>query len=654
MSGTDGGPVRFDSLELHNYRVYRQADFRFPASGSHDLHIVVGHGGCGKTNLMNAMSWCLYNQERYVPSQSEGLPIVHQLEGKGSADPSLPVVIKLTTSRQDPNSTTRLTDTFVRTQANGASSFKHQQIRDRELVLTEEGDKASRHVNTLIPREMKSYYFFDGEKIQDFLFNQAASNVEPALSYLSRIRLLQTTVDHLTGLQTDLQRQIGRNNPDMLKLVDQKDHDSEELRNLKSELERQEKERDAAREERDRYDKLLHTQGGATDLPDRQTRLESQRDDLNARVRAAEAAYRLALYRFAGHVFAETAMTTFETLVADKEGKNELPPPVEPSLLQRLLDSGKCICGRSLNDEPGARESLEAMMQRVRDISHLGAVVEPIRQHVSFVEQQLQREPDDVRALRQTWTDLRRDRNKVVDDLADVDSELQRIDIGQVRLSQKNRQEQQDLYDTYGTDIAKTKLEIQDIEKRLAEEEKQIDLAQAKQLTAESQKAKLKVVNSAIAIARDVLSERNSMVRTYVSERFDEVFHQMMWQKDLYSQAFLDDSYRVHVLHAGGGEALATMSESEKEAAALAFILALHEVSGYQGPLVVDFPFGRTTGKMTDQIAEIIKSLSMDRQVILLMTDTEFEATRSILQPCTASVCTLARQDGETIVEATA
>jgi len=654
MSGVDGGPVRFDSIELRNYRVYRQAAFRFPDSGTHDLHIVVGHGGCGKTNLMNAMSWCLYNQERYTPSQSEGLPIVHQSEDKGSANVSSPVMVKLTASRQDPNSTTRLTDTFIRTQTDGASSFRHQQIRDRELVLTEEADKASRHVNTLIPREMESYYFFDGEKIQDFLFNQAASNVEPALSYLSRIRLLQTTVDHLTRLQTDLQRQIGKNNPDMLKLVDQKDCDSEELRTLKSDLERQEKEREAAREERDRYDKLLHTQGGVTDLPDRQTKLEFQRDDLNARVKTAEASYRFALYRMAGHVFAEPAMIRFDALVSDKEGKNELPPPVEPSLLQRLLDNGTCICGRSLNDEPGARENLETMMQRVKDISHLGAVVEPIRQHVSFVEQQLQREPDDVRTLRQTWADLRRDRNKVVDELADVDRELQQIDVEQVRLAQKNRQEQQDFYDKYGTDIAKTKLEIQDVEKRLAEEEKQIDAAQAKQLTAASQKAKLTVVNSAIAIAKDVLSERNSMVRTYVSERFDEVFHQMMWQKDLYSHAYLDDSYRVHVLHAGGGEALATMSESEKEAAALAFILALHEVSGYQGPLVVDFPFGRTTGKMTEQIAEIIKSLSMDRQVILLMTDTEFEATRSILQPCTASVCALERQDGETIVEASA
>jgi DNA sulfur modification protein DndD len=654
MSGSDNGSVRFDSLRLSNYRVYREAQFVFPGGSAHDLHAVVGHGGCGKTNLMNAMSWCLYGKERYVPSKSEGLPIGYRPLGGTVSGSSPSVNVELKTSRRDPNSSVVIVDSFTRSQGGGDSGFGHFQVRDGEVVLTNDSERASREVNKLIPSEMSWYYFFDGEKIQDFLFGQATSNVEPALSYLSRIRLLQTTMDHLTSLQTDLQRQFARNNPAMLSLVDEKDRDSEQLKNLKSRLDGLERERGIAREERDRYDQLLHSQGGAADLPERQTKLEAQKTALEGRVKTGESAYRSALYRVAGHVFVQPAMSRFDALVAEKEGRNELPPPVEPSLLERILSEGTCISGRRLDRDVGCREGLEALLRQVKDVSDLGSAVGPIRQHVSFVERLLEREPHEVRTLRKSWTDLRQDLEDVSRELVNVKLELLQVDVDQIRQAQKNRQVQQELYDKYANEIAGSKAEIQPLEKRLEEHERAIDIAQKKEVALEGCKARLAVVNSAIDIAREVLNQRTEMVRSYVSERFGEAFQEMMWQKNLYSSAFLDESYRIHVIHAGGGEALATMGESEKEVAAIAFILALHEVSGYQGPLVVDFPFGRTTGKMTDQIAEVLKSLSQDRQVILLMTDTEYAATQAILQPFLASRHRLVRRYGETIVEADA
>lgn len=654
MKASDSGSTRFDSLRLRNYRVYRDAEFVFPSGGSYDLHVVVGHGGCGKTNLMNAMSWCLYGQERYQPSKSEGLPIAFRPLGGALAGVSPTVSAELKVSRRDPNSSEEIVDTFKRSQGDSGLSFTHTQIRGGEVVQDDDAERASITINSLIPKEMRWYYFFDGEKIQDFLFGQATSNVEPALSYLSRIRLLQTTMNHLTSVQTDLQKQIAKNNPAMLALVEDKARDSEQLTNLRTRLEGQERERDIAKEERDKYDQLLQSQGGAADLPERQTKLEAQKTALESRIKVAESAYRSALYRVAGHVFAEPAMRQFDALVEEKEGRNELPPPVEPSLIERILNEGTCICGTPLAQDADIREHLNALLRQVKEVSNLGGAVAPIRQYVSLVERFLEREPAELGSLRTSWAELRQDLDSVCVELASVDMELQQIDAGQIRQAQQNRTAQQELYEKYVTEIASTKAEMQLLEKRLADQEKKIAIAQGKEVSLKEDKARLAIVSDAIEIAQRVLSQRTEMVRSYVSDRFGEALQEMMWQKDLYPRAFLDDSYRIHVMHAGGGEALATMAESEKEIAAIAFILALHEVSGYQGPLVVDFPFGRTTGKMTDQIAEVLKSLSQDRQVILLVTDTEYAATEGILQPCVASRHRLVRSNGETIVEAEA
>jgi DNA sulfur modification protein DndD len=651
VNESDNESVRFDSVKLANYRVYRDAQFLFPRGDSYDLHIVVGHGGCGKTNLMNAMSWCLYGKERYLSPKSEGLPIdFRPLNGVATGPPRL-VNAELRTSRHDLNSSVAILDTFTRSLGNGGSTFSHTQIREGEVTLTDDAESAARYVETLIPNQMKSYYFFDGEKIQDFLFGQATSNIETALSFLSRISLLENTVSHLVSMQTDLQREIGKNNPEMLSLVDQKESESEKLAGLRSQLVNQERQRESARQERDKFDQLLHSQGGAADLPDRQTRLEAQKGALEDRVRLAESKYRSALYRLTGHVFVQPAMGLFDDLVADKEEKHELPPPVEPSLIERILSGNMCICGAHLSEDVDKRQHLVTLLQQVKDVSDLGSAVGPIRQHVSFVEQMLETEPEQVLELRKSWTDLRKDLADTLRELSGVALELQQIDVDQIRRAQLHRQEQQVLYDKYVNEAAETKVNVELLEKHLVALEHQIDVAEGKQAVREGYKARLEIVSSAIDIAKEVLGKRTQMVRSYVSDQFGEAFQDMMWQKDLYPRAFLDDSYTIHVLHASGAEALATMAESEKEVAAIAFILALHEVSGYQGPLVVDFPFGRTTDKMTDQIAEVLRSLSQSRQVILLMTDTEYSTTQAILHPSLASMHRLVRRRGETVVE---
>ncbi len=54
--------MRIEEVKLQNYRQYADSVIRFEPSGEHDLHIVLGDNGLGKTNLMNAVEWCLYGE----------------------------------------------------------------------------------------------------------------------------------------------------------------------------------------------------------------------------------------------------------------------------------------------------------------------------------------------------------------------------------------------------------------------------------------------------------------------------------------------------------------------------------------------------------------------------------------------------------------
>ena len=57
--------MRFSSIEIKNYRQYRDLKLEFK-HGEHDLQVLIGDNGTGKTNLLNAFTWCLYGKEPHL------------------------------------------------------------------------------------------------------------------------------------------------------------------------------------------------------------------------------------------------------------------------------------------------------------------------------------------------------------------------------------------------------------------------------------------------------------------------------------------------------------------------------------------------------------------------------------------------------------
>jgi DNA sulfur modification protein DndD len=68
--------MRLTDIDIKNYRQYQSLSFTFPASKDYDLHIIIAQNGVGKTNLLNAITWCLYGTEPHLGDKSKdtGLP----------------------------------------------------------------------------------------------------------------------------------------------------------------------------------------------------------------------------------------------------------------------------------------------------------------------------------------------------------------------------------------------------------------------------------------------------------------------------------------------------------------------------------------------------------------------------------------------------
>ena len=71
--------MRITNIDIKNYRQYQSLTFQFPQSKINDIHIIVAQNGVGKTNLLNAITWCLYGKEPHLGDDTNdlGLPKIN-------------------------------------------------------------------------------------------------------------------------------------------------------------------------------------------------------------------------------------------------------------------------------------------------------------------------------------------------------------------------------------------------------------------------------------------------------------------------------------------------------------------------------------------------------------------------------------------------
>ena len=78
------------------------------------------------------------------------------------------------------------------------------------------------------------------------------------------------------------------------------------------------------------------------------------------------------------------------------------------------------------------------------------------------------------------------------------------------------------------------------------------------------------------------------------------------------------------VINKDGMECAGSLSAAEGELLVLAFTLALHSVSSYNGPLVIDTPVAKISGDLRKSFAKVLKRVSEKKQVVLFITNDEY------------------------------
>lgn len=614
--------MKLERVILRNFRQYfGEQQVRFPQRD--DRNVIVFHGvnGAGKTSFFAALNWCLYG------AGTENIGQIISKEAVRRAEVGAEVVAKVTVwfthERQRYIASRQLRG--IR-QADG--SAQELRGRDDDLVLmrtrydgqTERIGNAIGMMNAILPSNVRTYFLFDGEKIEQFARPEHADEVRFAIKQVLNLEAIERAQRHLDDVARDLRRELRRQaTGELQRLVAQNDEargrESDLLARLSDlrheitaaerhigEVNGQLRELEAVQALQREYD--LYT--------DQMTGRDRELQALTGRIRDLGSGGYVALIG--------GAIARAQALLDEKRQRGEIPSNIRQQFIQDLLDRQRCICGRPFSDHDAAHTHLARLLETSVPSSLEDDVLQTSGSLRALLDRgtQLRADLHDAMSskvrLEETLTNLHARRD-------DIKRQMEGSDHIEVSaLAQRREQYQIDL-DTYREGHIRTEIELEQARAEIAELERQIAAAQRSERREQALIRKVELAQHAADAIKAVYDTFADNKRRQIEERTREIFGALAWKGEHFQDVRLSADYQLDVIDRYGLPTRPELSAGERQVLSLSFIAGMAQVAEREAPIVMDTPFGRLSSTHRESITAHLPALAS--QLVLFVTDEE-------------------------------
>jgi len=647
--------VRFNSIEIHNYRQYRDLQFKFQKHDQYDLHVIVGENTLGKTNLLNAITWCLYGIEPHLGDSSKSLPksnLVIKEETLEYGGENITVSVKIFAEDNGQMITYQR-----KLPVNAATDFEYKEeftvtvSQDTGDTKIFENDDADIYVSKYMPEKIRQYFYFDGEQLDNYFVSEQSSRIQESIHAISQVDMVTRIADRLGKIIYKKKHEAGSKAPDISKINTEitdarTQHDNSKT--IVKELEQQ-----IAKSEKVIADNTEHLRG-QDNLPEldekfetlttKLNRLEDNKTEMNHELFAFIREFKVIL------LFYPYAKDTL-AIIAEKKASNALPPNIDKKLLEEMLSKHKClVCDRDLASED--EKTISALLEKIQvssETSHLllsikselERVVKKAKEYSNFKEKLLSKKKQNDSDIQETENELQKidneihrftDKEHIIQWHDERNSHIGLVDINRQQLGVAKQQ------------LINSQEELNDLEEKLSRSmSKLAECAGINQLIDLSKKSKLIIEQIEIEMMHEVKEKMEQMTMHY--------FDALNWKKNAYDRIELDDNYQLDLFHKDGYSCVGSCSAAERSLLALSFTLALHEVSGFNALLFIDTPVARVSGQNRINFANVLNNVSKNKQIIITFTKDEYsEKIRKVFEGNTSTSVQLSTDDEKVTV----
>ncbi|MGN0606061.1 MAG: AAA family ATPase [Oscillospiraceae bacterium] len=644
--------MRFESIKIHNYRQYRDLTFDFSLNGANDIHLVIATNGTGKTNLLNAINWCLYGDEPHASGAA--------VEGEEKAD-KLPLanIQSLSECRNNKDAVCMVsvvieaTDagskyTFTRT-ANISVETELQAGKDKfEIGITAadgitkfcDGDAANEIISEKMPRKIREYFFFDGEQLLNYfgITGTNVSHLRDSIYEIAQVNIIdKSVIENLESFIKKFQKRIKELSPNTNSIADEIDTIQKNIDSKEKEINTLTEQIAMAEEEIDKCNQLIKNtdtvvednkrfEGNKAEIKDKEAELITIKKDLAKFIR-----------QYLVKIMLRDVNSRTNEYIEMRQNDNDVSPVADIDILKKSIQTHKCaVCGENLAQ--ATEHHFQELIQKYDSNISLQKLVEiknDVRRGLDVIEYES--------AKKALFDRLNKANEKIRKLQEENDILFKRIStvtgIEEIEAATHQREDNEKLRDSNREKIGKYKEQLESMRKNLQEKNKEYSDALAANQACKEIREKYEFVQRAKDLLVKIKNGIVTDITTQLESKTMELFDALIWKKGTYGRVELDANFRLKLYHKiTMSSCLNSCSAAEKELLALAFTLAVHEVSGYDNLLFIDTPVGRVSDENRENFAQVLLDISKKKQIILAFTPSEYsEEIKSVLNDSTAS-----------------
>ena len=620
------------SLALKNFRIYKgSGDDGYErinfSSGDKNITIIQGNNEVGKTTIMNALTWCLYNKEFY---KKEGKKQVwnsfaaDQLEN-GQED-FVEVSIEMENESNNIVTFKRILKFYKNDLGkviHGGSTFE---ITEDDGINTKEYLSTETYLNKHLPLKLRKYFLFNGEQLGKFFDLSTSGNIKDSVDRLSQLNLLNRLVSHLDSIETTHINKGKDLSPNLVNIRNKIKKEENICQTNKKNYDNAIKtKKDLESKIKDLEDQISSIKGDPQELMDERKDKENKLDKKIKKIKDNEKEYKKFLLDKFFYILGYESLNELQNIGEGLAIQNFIPADIKKSFLKQLLDNKICICGEPLEDGSDHYQHVLNLFNDTNPVTDIEEEVNTLlgstKVHISDYPKNFK---SDLAEIKKEGKNLEKERKALNDRIVEIDNILDNMNAQNIIAIQNKLKSYRTSKETAIKESVSAELAIERSKDKLKKLYKKEDEELKKAGKYDENERRLKFIKNIKKISDSLRNEISEEMHNKLEKATTDIFTEMHW-KTIYDRVEIDENYLVTVFQKDGDINTANdLSDGGSLTLALAFTLALNSLSGFELPIVIDTPMGDLDEDIQMNIASFLPSYSKEKQITLLVKSKEY------------------------------
>ena len=629
--------MKLNSLQLCNFRQFygKTPQLKF-ASGKKNTTVIYGNNGAGKTSILNAFTWVLY--EKFTAAFASPELLVNQRAiAESKPDRGVECWVELQFERD--RKIYQLKRKCYATR-NAQRQVSYGQTSLFMLVAGDDGrwypplEAAEDIINRILPASLHQYFFFDGERIDGFFRQSHNSHIAEDTKELLGVKVLDRGIEHLKKAKRSLQLELEALGDTQTKqLLREQINLEQDLEDIAKLIARNTREVEKLEQQKANLSRQLLEISGVDEIYQLKLRLVQQQKSIKQQLIQQKQALKQLVSQDSHLVLLPEISDRFVELLSKLRSQGQLFSGLKQDFIQQLLNRQRCICGETLTPDTETYNQVKSWLKKaeLRNVEEsairLETQLSTVRSESTNFWQQLDRTQAEIK---QQYLELNR-----------LEAEIERTNHQLKTYPNRSSQQLQQNIEAVEEKLKSLILELGESQQQQSDRAEQLEHLNHKIAKHQLKENKQQLAQRRIALTEEAI-ERLKEVRTRLELKFRLALEQKV--QEIFSFISftpyvpkLSSDYKLSLIENTSGIATpVAASTGENQILSLSFIGGIidrvrqwsevNTLVGYDSstfPIVMDSPFGSLDQIYRRQVAKAIPQLA--NQLIILVTKTQWQ-----------------------------